>query len=131
MVYQFLFPDNEFCTPFACDFSHEAYDGHIMAVGDEEGRLSLLRTDKDNDPQNMSYHHSFYCHKQTISDVKWSMDDTMLVTASHDRLIRLVDTETTTTLAEFAGHSDIVKSVNWHPTNEREYKYLYCSKAIY
>lgn len=118
MAYQFLFPDDEFCTPLACDFSHELYDGHMLAVGDEDGRLSLLRTDKNNDPQNMSYHHSFYCHKQAISDVKWSMDDTMLVTASHDRLVRLVDTETTTTLAEFASHSDVVKSVNWHPTNE-------------
>jgi denticleless len=120
MVYQFLFPDNEFCTPFTCDFSHQAYDGHLLAVGDEEGRLSLLRTDKNNDAHNMSYHRSFYCHKHAISDVKWSMDDTMLATTSHDRLIRLWDTETRSTLAEFAGHSDIVKSVNWHPTNERK-----------
>lgn len=122
LVYQFVFPDSEFCTPFYCDFSHRAHDGHLLAVGDEEGRLSLLRTDKDNDVSNIGYHHSFYCHKHAISDVKWSINDDMLVTASHDRKIRLWDTETKTSLAEFAGHTDIVKSVNWHPTNERKFR---------
>ncbi|KAI7886883.1 WD40-repeat-containing domain protein [Mucor mucedo] len=118
MIYQFIFPDREFCTPFQCDFSHRAYDGHLLAIGDEEGRLSLLRTDMDNDVRNQEHHVSFYCHKQTISDVKWSADDSMLLTSSHDRVIRLWDSETRTSLAEFSGHTDVVKSVNWHPTNE-------------
>lgn len=130
MIYQFIFPDREFCTPFYCDFSHQAYDGHLLAIGDEEGRLSLLRTDKDNDVRNLEYHVSFYCHKHTISDVKWSMDDTMLVTASHDRVIRLWDSEMRTSLAEFSAHTDIVKSVNWHPTNERKGFLFHCNKKL-
>jgi denticleless len=119
-VYQFVFPDSEFCTPFCCDFAHSAHEGHLVAIGDEEGRLSLLRTDKDNNMNHAQYHHSFYCHRHGISDVKWSQDDTMLLTASHDRLVRLWDTETRSSLADFVGHEDVVKSVNWHPYNERK-----------
>lgn len=119
-MYQFVFPDSEFCTPFYCDFSHYAFDGQLLAVGDEEGRLSLLRTDKDNDASNIDYHHSFYCHRHAITDVKWGMDDTMLITAANDRKVRLFDTETRKPMLEFSGHDDIVKSVNWHPTNLRK-----------
>lgn len=115
-----MFPDSEFCTPFCCDFAHSAHEGHLVAIGDEEGRLSLLRTDKDNNMNHAQYHHSFYCHRHGISDVKWSQDDTMLLTASHDRLVRLWDTETRSSLADFVGHEDVVKSVNWHPYNERK-----------
>ena len=60
-----------------------------------------------------------------MTDVKWSMDDSMLVTASIDRVVRLWDAELNTSLAEFAGHSDTVRSVNWHPTNERKLKLVF------
>lgn len=92
----------------------------MLAVGDEEGRLTLLRTDKENDINSVDFHHSFYCHPQPILDVKWSQDDTMLVTALIDRLARVWDVDTRTCLAEFPGHKDAVKSVNWHPSNIRK-----------
>ncbi|GAA5814928.1 hypothetical protein MFLAVUS_008431 [Mucor flavus] len=117
-IFQFIFPDHELCTPFYCDYSHQACDGQLLAVADEDGRLSILRTDKDNHISNLEYHNSFYCHRHAMTDVKWSKDDTMLATASIDRVIRLWDAETKTSLAEFAGHNDCVRSVNWHPTNE-------------
>ncbi|KAI7899550.1 WD40-repeat-containing domain protein [Cokeromyces recurvatus] len=117
-VYQFIFPDNEFCTPFICEFAHRTHDGNLLAVGDEDGRISLLRTDKNNEQNNLQFHHSFYCHRHALTDVKWSPDDTMLITASTDKLIRLWDMNIQTSLAEFRGHGDIVKSVNWHPTNQ-------------
>lgn len=123
MVYQFVFPDSELCTPFYLDFCHHAHDGHLLAVGDEDGRTTLLRTDKDNNADNAEYHHSFYCHKHPITDIKWSHNDTMLLTSATDRLVRLWDVEVQTSLAEFSGHDDIVKSVNWHPSNERKYFY--------
>lgn len=119
-IFQFIFPDHELCTPFYCDYSHQAYDGQLLAVADEDGRLSILRTDKDNHVSNLEYHNSFYCHRHAMTDVKWSKDDSMLATASIDRVIRLWDAETKTSLAEFAGHNDCVRSVNWHPTNERK-----------
>ncbi|KAI8646241.1 WD40-repeat-containing domain protein [Parasitella parasitica] len=118
MVYQFVFPDSELCTPFTVDYCHNMHEGHMLAVGDEDGRITLLRTDKNNNADNADYHHSFYCHKHSIVDVKWSQDDTMLLTAATDRLVRLWDTEVQTSLAEFPGHEDAVKTVNWHPNNE-------------
>ncbi|KAL0141521.1 WD40-repeat-containing domain protein [Mucor lusitanicus] len=111
-------PDSELCTPFYLDFCHHAHGGHVLAVGDEDGRTTLLRTDKDNNADNAEYHHSFYCHKHSITDIKWSNNDTMLLTAATDRLVRLWDVEVETSLAEFSGHGDVVKSVNWHPSNE-------------
>ncbi|KAI8979395.1 WD40-repeat-containing domain protein [Mycotypha africana] len=118
MIFQFVFPDRDLCTPFACDYAHRAMDGNLLAVGDEEGRVSLIRTDKSNERPNLAFHQSFYCHRHVVTDVKWSRDDSMLLTVANDRLARLWDTQTCSILAEFHGHQDFVKSVNWHPIDQ-------------
>ncbi|KAI8366480.1 WD40-repeat-containing domain protein [Choanephora cucurbitarum] len=118
MVYQFVYSESsEFCSPLYCDFAHHRNDGNLLAVSDEDGRVSLLRTDKNNDINNYEFHEFFKCHQHAISDIKWSTDDRVLATASHDRTVRLWDPNTRTLLAKYDGHEDIVKSIHWHPTN--------------
>ncbi|KAI9256223.1 WD40-repeat-containing domain protein [Sporodiniella umbellata] len=116
-LYQFVFPDGEYCTPLSTDYAHRAHHGYLLAIGDEEGRISLLRTDKDNSTEDRDFHHTFYCHRHGISDVKFSLDDQQLLTASNDRLITLWDVESRQRVANLPGHEDYVKSINWHPSH--------------
>ncbi|KAG1470427.1 hypothetical protein G6F56_002693 [Rhizopus delemar] len=116
-LYQFVFPDGEHCTPLISDFANKIHGGNVVAIGDEDGRVSLIRTDKKNSQEDSDFHHTFYCHRHGVSDVKWSQDDTMLLTASYDRLVKLWDVETRKCLASFPEHEDLVRSANWHPIN--------------
>ncbi|KAI8876599.1 WD40 repeat-like protein [Backusella circina FSU 941] len=118
MAFQFIYPSNELCIPGHCDYAHFLHGGSCLAVGDEDGRVTLLRTDHDNDSQDNEVHGSFYCHSSMITDVKWSNDDSMMLTSGNDKLIKLWDTETTSALATFEGHCDALKTVNWHSVDE-------------
>ncbi|KAI8082767.1 WD40-repeat-containing domain protein, partial [Halteromyces radiatus] len=120
-IYYFYFPDYTSCTPFVCDYAHSANDGNLLAVPDEEGRISIIRTDKSNDISQGQYHCSFYCHANAVVDVKWSRDDTMLLTSAADSKSRIMDVETQQCLGTFIGHRAILRSGNWHPTNPRKY----------
>ncbi|CAO3591639.1 unnamed protein product [Absidia cylindrospora] len=70
-IYYFYFPDFTSCIPFVCDYAHSAKEGNLLAVPDEEGRVSVIRTDKNNIvPQGPKHHYSFYSHEDAITDVK-------------------------------------------------------------
>ncbi|KAF7727362.1 hypothetical protein EC973_007605 [Apophysomyces ossiformis] len=116
-VFPFYFPNGKRCVPYACAYAHEAHDGKMLAVADEERRVALIRTDRDNSETSVGYHTAFYTHKNTVIDVNWSQDDSMLLTGSADRLMRIWDVETQNCLATFEGHTMSLRSVNWHPTN--------------
>jgi denticleless len=128
MAFQFVYPSNELCIPTRCDYAHNLHNGYFLAVGDEDGRLTLLRTDHDN---HSEVHESFYCHSSMITDVKWSNDDSMILTGGNDRMIKLWDTETSSALATFEGHGDALKSVNWHSVDERKGSSLYMQRKSY
>ncbi|CAO3637131.1 unnamed protein product [Cunninghamella echinulata] len=116
-IFYFYFPDLKSCTPFACDYANSANHGNLLAVSDEEGRVSVIRTDKSNKTLDGEYHSTFYCHSNTVVDVKWSKDDTMLLTSGADYKVRIMDVETQFCLATFVGHRAILRSSNWHPTD--------------
>ncbi|KAG0168876.1 hypothetical protein DFQ30_004214 [Apophysomyces sp. BC1015] len=96
---------------------HSAHGGKLLAVTDEERRVALVRTDRDNSAANAGHHTAFYAHNNTVLDVNWSYDDSMLLTGSADRLMRIWDVETQNCMATFEGHNMSLRSVNWHPTN--------------
>ncbi|ORZ14130.1 WD40-repeat-containing domain protein [Absidia repens] len=116
-IYYFYFPDYASCIPFACDYAHAANDGNLLAIPDEEGRISIIRTDKSNDISQGQYHFSFYCHQNAIVDVKWSNDDSMLLTSGADGRLRIMDVESHECLGTFVGHRGTLKAANWHPTD--------------
>ncbi|KAI8387987.1 WD40-repeat-containing domain protein [Radiomyces spectabilis] len=117
-IYRFYLDNDKDCFPFYCSYAHNAYGGKLLTVGDENGRISFLRTDKTNSSQDSIYHDIFKAHTTAILDVKWSTDDTTLATASGDRNICLWDVESKVCLAVLKGHKSSLNSINWHPTNQ-------------
>ncbi|ORX57008.1 WD40 repeat-like protein [Hesseltinella vesiculosa] len=116
-VYYFYFPDYTSCLPYSVDYSHSAMGGNLLAVPDEDGRVSIMRTDKSNEPSQSEFHCTFHCHGDAATDAKWSMDDTMLLTSGGDYTIRIMDVEQHSCLAAFSGHKGVIRAANWHPTN--------------
>ncbi|KAI8062393.1 WD40-repeat-containing domain protein [Gongronella butleri] len=116
-VYYFYFEDYSPCLPYSIDYAHHAMSGDLLAVSDEEGRVSLIRTDKTNSPADSEFHCTFYAHADATTDVKWSPDDLMLLTSGGDYMVRLFDVETQKCHAAFAGHMGVIRNANWHPTN--------------
>ncbi|GAB5592441.1 hypothetical protein Unana1_07341 [Umbelopsis nana] len=116
--YRILNSDGDPCPPFSCEYNHIKRDGKLLAVADEDGKISLLETDKDAYVEHETQRTSFYAHKNAVIDVKWSRDDDILLTASGDRTARLFDTETQECIATMAGHEMTLKCANFHPTNK-------------
>ncbi|KAI9255057.1 WD40-repeat-containing domain protein [Phascolomyces articulosus] len=113
-IYRFYYPNGQDCVPFACAYSHSL---PLLAVGDEERRVSLIRTDKDNTLASASFHKTFYTHADAILDIKWNNADDLLMTASADWLIRLWDVEHQSCVATLKGHELSLRSANFHPSN--------------
>ncbi|KAJ8660631.1 hypothetical protein O0I10_003679 [Lichtheimia ornata] len=115
--YHFCFPNQKKCVPFVCAYNNSACDGQILAVGDEAKRITLLRTDVGNSIDYQDYHVSFGAHTNAVLTLKWSNDDTSLLSGSADGRVRLWDTESRACAATFMGHSSSLRSIDWHPTN--------------
>ncbi|KAM0791339.1 hypothetical protein ACM66B_005807 [Microbotryomycetes sp. NB124-2] len=99
--------------PFVTEFSNGAKAGRkqLLAVADEEGFVTTFdaggKTRHDADASRTS----FRAHHNAIFDLSWSVDDSMIVTASGDQSARLWDTETQRCLGELEGHVSTIKSV--------------------
>ncbi|KAI7869768.1 WD40-repeat-containing domain protein [Spinellus fusiger] len=116
-TYNFHYPDGRKCIPYACDFAYSTHGGQLLAVTDEYGRVTLIRTDKSSAAEDMDYHKTFQAHDGAVYDIKWCPNDQYIATAAADKLMLLWDVETQTRLACFQDHEMTLKSVNWHPVN--------------
>lgn len=67
------------------------------------------------------YHRSFYTHRNAVVDIKWSKDDSSILSSGGDGKLRIMDVESDECLGTFIGHRSIMKSANWHPTNPRKF----------
>ncbi|ORY94447.1 WD40-repeat-containing domain protein [Syncephalastrum racemosum] len=118
-IYRFRYDDNDRrSAPIACDYAKNTRNGVFLAVGDEDRKLTILRTDKDNSVANGHYHRSWVSHTNAVVAVKWSPDDTMIATGSADQFATIWDAETQACLTHFQGHTSSLRSVHWHPTNK-------------
>ena len=65
------------------------------------------------EPQRMT----FQPHENGIFDVKWSLDDSMLATASGDKSTRISSVETQNQLQLLQTHTSSVKCIAWDPSH--------------
>ncbi|KAI9574887.1 WD40-repeat-containing domain protein [Boletus coccyginus] len=116
----FSLADHTFVTPpYACAYSNSAKSCGVpfLAVATEEGSVSVLDTSKrrewDLEPQRAT----FQPHQNGIFDVKWSLDDSMLATASGDKSTRICSVEMQTPLQLLQTHTSSVKCIAWDPSH--------------
>uniref|UniRef100_A0A7I4AZV3 Denticleless protein homolog n=1 Tax=Physcomitrium patens TaxID=3218 RepID=A0A7I4AZV3_PHYPA len=110
--------------PLAVSYSKKRGDGHMLAVADEEGFVSIFNT-RLQLPTFMATNYetdkirlkSWMAHTNAIFDVSWIQDDTRILTASGDQTVRLWDVESHKALGVMRGHSGSVKSLCAHPSN--------------
>lgn len=60
---------------------------------------------------------TFQPHQNGIFDVKWSLDDSMLATASGDKSTRICSVETQNLLQLLQTHTSSVKCIAWDPSH--------------
>ncbi len=66
-------------------------------------------------PPGFKLHHTLRGHTERIAQIAWSPDGHLLASASHDRTIRLWDTQTAHRLHTLSGRSASIYSVAWSP----------------
>ena len=93
-----------------------------LAVGDDEGRLTLLNTLPSQDYSAEEYTGSPQWvatdpdAPASIFELSWRFDDRVILTGSSDYAIRAWDVETQTLLAQYAGARGSPKTIAWDPT---------------
>lgn len=110
--------------PLAVAYGKKKGDGHLLAVADEEGYISIFNTRlalptfmTTQFNTEKSRWKSWVAHSNAIFDVCWIQDDTRMLTASGDQTIRLWDVESHAALGVMRGHCGSVKSLSAHPSS--------------
>ncbi|KAL2151825.1 hypothetical protein VTH82DRAFT_5009 [Thermothelomyces myriococcoides] len=93
-----------FCTA-AC------HKNSLVAVGDEEGFIRLLDSEKDFS----KIHLSFRAHGNAIIDLAFSEDDHLVATASGDQTSRVIDMMTQRPVSILGHHTASLKQVRFQP----------------
>lgn len=87
----------------------------LVAIGDEDGGVRLLESDKDEKPDFSTAYLAFRPHSNAILDLAFSPDDLLLATASGDQTSQVIDMPTQRTTYTLAGHVSSVKQVRFQP----------------
>ncbi|KAG0603589.1 hypothetical protein M758_10G105300 [Ceratodon purpureus] len=110
--------------PLAVSYGKKKGDGHLLAVADEEGFVSIFNTRlalptfmTTQFNTEKSKWKSWMAHTNAIFDICWIQEDTRMLTASGDQTIRLWDVESHAAMGVMRGHSGSVKSLCAHPSN--------------
>ncbi|KAJ9658530.1 hypothetical protein H2201_007737 [Coniosporium apollinis] len=109
--HQFASPSLPFCTA-SCNTNT------LVAIGDEDGSITLLESAKDGKPPFTQAHISFRTHSNAVMDLAFSSDDLLLATASGDQTAHVIDMQTQRTKYVMAGHMSSVKQVCFQPNND-------------
>ncbi|KAH7063321.1 WD40-repeat-containing domain protein [Macrophomina phaseolina] len=93
----------------------------LVAIGDEDGTVTLLESAKNSNPPFHTAHVKFRPHSNAVMDLSFSSDDLMLATASGDQTGHIFDVRTqqsTYVMGGSAGHQSSVKQVRFQPGND-------------
>lgn len=113
--------------PFTISFSTVVCDGHLLAVGDEEGYVSLLDTSVPVEYDHWGRllprpgGHSFWqAHRNAIMAIAWAERDTKLLVASADQTVTEWDVESRRLVCTMQGHRGTVTCLATNPTQPTE-----------
>lgn len=87
----------------------------LIAIGDEDGGVRLLESEKDQKPEFSTAYLAFRPHLNAILDMSFSPDDLLLATASGDQTAQVIDMPTQQATYTLAGHVSSVKQVRFQP----------------
>ena len=87
----------------------------LVAIGDEDGGVRLLESDKGEKPEFSTAYLAFRPHSNAILDLAFSLDDLLLATASGDQTSQVIDMPTQRATYTLAGHVSSVKQVRFQP----------------
>ncbi|KAH9943128.1 WD40 repeat-like protein [Epithele typhae] len=111
--------------PYACSYSHGAKRGLTphLAVATEQGTIHILNTSKREDWDAEPQRTSFQPHANGVFDVRWSLSDSLLATASGDQSVRITTLASSVATADrtlhvLHGHQGTVKCVAWDPSHD-------------
>ncbi|KAM1868623.1 hypothetical protein ACFX15_044111 [Malus domestica] len=110
--------------PMAISFGKTWKGSHIVAMSDEDGYLSLFDTRRKFSASASHQENAdktrvcdWVAHQNTVFDICWIKDDTQIMTASGDQIIKVWDIQEKKCTALLMGHTGSVKSLCPHPTN--------------
>eukprot|EP00747_Dinoflagellata_sp_TGD_P029792 gnl/TRDRNA2_/TRDRNA2_134173_c1_seq1.p1 gnl/TRDRNA2_/TRDRNA2_134173_c1~~gnl/TRDRNA2_/TRDRNA2_134173_c1_seq1.p1 ORF type:complete len:419 (+),score=94.20 gnl/TRDRNA2_/TRDRNA2_134173_c1_seq1:264-1520(+) len=81
----------------------------LVATGSKDSQIKLW------DPRAGEAITTIYCHKHTVTKVRWSPDGQWLASGSKDQLVMLMDIRTMNVRKVFKAHQKEVTSLCWHP----------------
>ncbi|KAG5081905.1 hypothetical protein JHK84_051943 [Glycine max] len=110
--------------PLSLSFCKTSKFGHILAVSDEEGYVTLFDT-RRKFPVTSNFEENsekvkicdWVSHHNAVFDTCWNKEDTQILTASGDQTIKVWDVQEQKCLGLLTGHTGSVKSMCSHPTN--------------
>lgn len=91
-------------------------NGEYLASSSSDFTAIVWTVSKDG---IVSLKHTLRSHKNPVSFVAWSPDDTMLLTCGSNEVLKLWDVETGTCKHTFGKQSPIVSSCAWFPDSKR------------
>eukprot|EP00884_Botryococcus_braunii_P004829 jgi/Botrbrau1/14347/Bobra.0014s0004.1 len=112
-------PGGQRVPPLVIRYNKRQESCKYLAIGDEEGFVSILNTfaplpaslsSLDRRPSAQ-----WLAHNNAIFDVAWSQDDTRMLTASGDQSVGVWDTQLARCISFCGGHDGSVKTVSYHP----------------
>ncbi|KAH7686197.1 denticleless protein [Dioscorea alata] len=110
--------------PLVVSFCKMSGNSHFLAVGDEDGFVSLYDTRRClpsaascMEKSGQARVFDWIAHTNAIFDVCWIKDDSNIVTASGDQSIKLWNAENRKCMGILGGHTGSVKSISPHASN--------------